>query len=175
MGVMGQMGRRLVLCVGVSGLLWAGLGAQAQTAGATNGAGNSASGASSSSNLGAVQQVQQQLSQPGPNVSPGNATDQSFRGSVIREKATTVVMSLTLEDAIQRGLRNNLGIVLQNSDIKSANGQRLTELQALLPTVTADANITVEQVNLAAYGLKFPGISPIVGPFQVVDFRAYLT
>ena len=30
-------------------------------------------------------------------------------------------------------------------------------------------------MNLAAYGLKFPGINPIVGPFQVVDFRAYLT
>jgi outer membrane protein TolC len=33
----------------------------------------------------------------------------------------------------------------------------------------------VEQVNLAAFGLKFPGLNPIVGPFQVVDFRAYLT
>ena len=30
-------------------------------------------------------------------------------------------------------------------------------------------------MNLAAYGLKFPGLNPIVGPFQVVDFRAYLT
>src|SRR5579875_2646681 len=108
MGVMGQMRRRLVLCVCASGLLLlAGQGAKAQTAGATNGGGNSASGASSSSNLGAVQQVQQQLSQPGPNVSPGGTTDQSFRGSVIREKATGGVMSLTLEDAMQRGLRNN--------------------------------------------------------------------
>ncbi len=30
-------------------------------------------------------------------------------------------------------------------------------------------------MNLAAFGLKFPGLNPIVGPFQVVDFRAYLT
>ena len=45
----------------------------------------------------------------------------------------------------------------------------------LLPTVTGAASIEVEQVNLAAYGLKFPGINPIIGPFQVVDFRAYLT
>ena len=35
--------------------------------------------------------------------------------------------------------------------------------------------ITVEQVNLAAFGFKFPGLNPIVGPFQVVDFRGYLT
>ena len=170
------MCRRPVLCLGVSGLLMvAALRAKAQTAGATNGGGNSASGASSSSNLGAVQQVQQQLSQPAPNVTPSSATDQSFRGSVIREKATAGVLDLSLDEAIRKGLRYNLGVILQSSDIKSANGQRLSELQLLLPTITAGANITVEQVNLAAYGLKFPGIASVVGPFQVVDFRAYLT
>jgi outer membrane protein TolC len=41
--------------------------------------------------------------------------------------------------------------------------------------VTAAASIEVQQINLAAYGLKFPGLAPIIGPFQVVDFRAYLT
>lgn len=169
------MWKKPVLCLGVSGLLLgAGLPLQAQTAGATSGGGNSASGASSSSNLGALQQAQQQLSAPGPNVTPGNSNNQDYRGSVIREKATPGTLSLTLDDAMQRGLRYNLGVVLQSSDIKSANGQRLQELQQLLPTLTAGANITVEQVNLAAYGLRFPGISPIIGPFQVVDFRAYL-
>jgi outer membrane protein TolC len=59
--------------------------------------------------------------------------------------------------------------------VKNANGQRLEQLQALLPTVTGNASIEVQQVNLAAYGLKFPGLNPIIGPFQVVDFRAYLT
>ena len=43
------------------------------------------------------------------------------------------------------------------------------------PPSPAGANITVEQINLAAFGLKFPGLNPIIGPFQVVDFRAYLT
>jgi len=51
----------------------------------------------------------------------------------------------------------------------------LQQLQALLPTVTGDASLEVQQINLAAFGLKFPGLRPIVGPFQVVDFRAYLT
>ncbi len=153
----------------------AGLGAKAQTAGATGGGGNSASGASSSSNLGAVQQVQQQLAQPAPNISPGSANTQSFQGSVVREKATADVLALSLDEAIRKGLRYNLGVILQSSDTKTANGQRLSELQQLLPTVTAGANITVEQVNLAAYGLKFPGLASVVGPFQVIDFRAYLT
>ncbi|HZY62110.1 MAG TPA: TolC family protein [Edaphobacter sp.] len=103
------------------------------------------------------------------------ATPDSFHGSVVEGKATGAVMDLSLDDAIQRGLRNNLGIILQSSAQKNAGGQRLEELQALLPTVTGSASVQVQQVNLAAYGLKFPGLNPIVGPFQVVDFRAYLT
>ena len=138
--------------------------------------GNGTAGASSGSNIQAVQQIQQQLAQPGPSVTPSpNRTDPSFRGSLVRDKATDAVMPLTLDDAIQRGLRNNLGLILQSSSERQANGERLQQLQHLLPTVTGSASYEVEQVNLAAYGLKFPGIKPIVGPFQVVDFRAYLT
>lgn len=103
------------------------------------------------------------------------ATSSSFQGSVVEGKSTGSVMDLSLDEAIQRGLRNNLGIILQSSAQKNAGGQRLEELQALLPTVTAAASVQVQQVNLAAFGLKFPGLNPIVGPFQVVDFRAYLT
>jgi outer membrane protein TolC len=102
-------------------------------------------------------------------------TQSSFQGSVVTGKVTAGVMDLSLDDAVQRGLRQNLGLILQTSAQKKASGQRLEEMQALLPTVTAAATIEVQQVNLAAYGLKFPGLNPIVGPFQVVDFRAYLT
>lgn len=126
-------------------------------------------------NLQSVEQVQQQLQQPGPPVAPQTGADQSFRGSLVSGKATTEVLPLGLDEAIQRGLKQNLGLILQTSNAKNANGQRLEELQRLLPTATGAASIEVQQVNLAAYGLKFPGINPIVGPFQVVDFRAYLT
>jgi len=102
-------------------------------------------------------------------------TQDSFRGSVITGKATAGVLDLSLNDAMQRGLRQNLGLILQTSSQKNANGQRLEELQALLPTVTGGGSIEVQQINLAAYGLSFPGFNPIIGPFQVVDFRAYLT
>jgi outer membrane protein TolC len=102
-------------------------------------------------------------------------TQSSFHGSVVAGKATAGVMDLSMDEAVQRGLRQNLGLILQNSAQKSAGGQRLEELQALLPTVTGDASYEVQQINLAAEGLKFPGVNPIIGPFQVVDFRAYLT
>ena len=128
-------------------------------------------------NLESVQQDQQQLQQQGPPVTPQgqSGVDPSYRGSIVSGKATAEVLPLTLDDAIQRGLKNNLGLILQSSNEKNANGERLQELQHLLPTVTGEASIESEQVNLAAFGLKFPGINPIIGPFQVVDFRAYLT
>jgi outer membrane protein TolC len=102
-------------------------------------------------------------------------TQDSYKGSIVAGKATAGVLDLSLDDAVQRGLRQNLGLILQTSAVKNANGQRLEELQALLPTVNATASLEVQQVNLAAFGLKFPGLNPIIGPFQVVDFRAYLT
>ncbi len=104
----------------------------------------------------------------------GGVSADSFHGSLVEGKATDTVLDLSLDEAIRRGLRNNLGLILQSSAKQNANGQRLEQLQSLLPTVTGSASIEVQQVNLAAYGLKFPGLNPIVGPFQVVDFRAYL-
>jgi outer membrane protein TolC len=102
-------------------------------------------------------------------------TQDSYKGSIVEGKSTGTVLDLSLDEAIQRGLRNNLGIILQGAAQQNANGQRLEELQALLPTATGAVSVNVQQVNLAAYGLKFPGVNPIVGPFQVVDFRGYLT
>jgi outer membrane protein TolC len=102
-------------------------------------------------------------------------TQDTYHGSIVAGKATDTVLDLPLDDAIQRGLRQNLGLILQTSAVKNSNGQRLEELQALLPTLTADASIEVQQINLAAFGIKAPGLNPIIGPFQVVDFRAYLT
>jgi outer membrane protein TolC len=128
------------------------------------------SGPQSSAMAGAQQQLYTASGQNGAQVS-----SDSFKGSIVEGKSTGNLMDLSLDDAIQRGLRNNLGVILQSAAQKNANGQRLEELQALLPTLTGAASINVQQVNLAAYGLKFPGLNPIVGPFQVVDFRAYLT
>ncbi|WP_263384295.1 TolC family protein [Granulicella arctica] len=102
-------------------------------------------------------------------------TSDSFKGSLIEGKATDGVLDLSLDEAIQRGLRTNLGLILQTASQKNANGARLEQLQALLPTVNAAASYSVEQINLAAEGIKFPGLNPIIGPFQVIDFRAYLT
>ena len=125
-----------------------------------------------------VRAAEQTLQTVNTQTGVGSATrvsQQDFKGSLIEGKSTGQLMDLSLDEAIRRGLRMNLGLILQTSAEKEAAGTRLQALQALLPTVTGNASYSVQQVNLAAYGLKFPGVNPIVGPFQVFDFRAYLT
>ena len=167
--------------VALAGLLLLAAWAQApaQATGSSQGSGTPATtaGAGANSTGAASQQVaagQTSLY----NASGGNGATvdgNSFRGSLISGKNTGTVLPLSLDEAIQRGLRQNLGIILQSSAIQSANGARLEQLQQLLPTISAQASITVEQVDLAAFGLHIANLNPIVGPFQVEDARAYLT
>ncbi len=132
------------------------------------------SGASTATDSSPVANAQQSLyNASGQN--GAQVTQDTYHGSIVAGKATDTVLDLSLDDAIQRGLRQNLGLILQTSAVKNSNGQRLEELQALLPTVNATTSIEVQQINLNAFGISFPGLNPIVGPFQVVDFRAYLT
>ena len=146
-----------------------------QPGGSTTSAAGASAGASTSGNSGSAVSGGQQLLYGAAGSDGSQPTQDSFKGSIIEGKATRSTLDLSLDDAISRGLRNNLGIILQTSQVKNANGERLQQLQSLLPTVNATASMTVQQVNLASYGLKFPGLNPIIGPFQVTDFRAYLT
>ena len=102
-------------------------------------------------------------------------TSQSFQGSVSTGTATGQVMDLSLDDAIQRGLKNNLGIILSGTQTAAASGERLNQLQNLLPSIDASLKENYMQVDLAAEGISFPGIPKVVGPFGYVDLRAALT
>jgi outer membrane protein TolC len=174
-GVRGAAVVVAVLCAGFGAGFESSACAQSSGSSRQSGQGSSQSaGASSAGNQSAISAGQTELY----NASGSNGaavTDQSFRGSVIAGKNTGTVIPLSLDEAIQRGLRQNLGLILDQSQVRQAGGERLEQLQQLLPTITAASTITVEQVNLAAFGLKFTGLNPIIGPFQVVDFRAYLT
>jgi outer membrane protein TolC len=86
------------------------------------------------------------------------------------------VLSLTLLDAIDRGLKYNLGIILSERGNESAAAARLRAMSELLPHISAHVAESVQQINLAAYGFPVtPGNSSIIGPFSVFDTRAALT
>ena len=101
-------------------------------------------------------------------------TAQSYQGSVTAGTATGQVLDLTLDDAIQRGLRNNLGVILSGTQTAAARGQRLSELQNLLPSVDGSIKESLMQVNLASEGIRIPGFPSMVGPFGFTDIRASL-
>ncbi|HUY80264.1 MAG TPA: TolC family protein [Acidobacteriaceae bacterium] len=116
-------------------------------------------------------QVQQ--SSPLPVAQPQiNST--TFQGSQREGKATSGVLPLSLNAAIARGLRYNLGLILTRQSTQSAHGQQLTELQSLLPTVDASLKASVQQTDLQAQGLRIPGFPSIIGPYGYTDIRASL-
>jgi outer membrane protein TolC len=89
---------------------------------------------------------------------------------------------LSLREAIERGLRYNLGAVGVAQAVRQANGQSRVARSALLPNVNGNLSETVEQLDLAASGLHFKlppslgfSIPSIVGPFNYFDLRATLT
>jgi outer membrane protein TolC len=101
-------------------------------------------------------------------------TAQSFQGSVTKGEATGQTLDLTLDDAMQRGLKNNLGVILSATQTAAARGQRLSQLQSLLPSVDGSFKDTVSQVDLPAEGLRIPGFPTIIGPFGFQDLRGSL-
>jgi outer membrane protein TolC len=113
---------------------------------------------------------------PGPASNPSGAT--TYSGSV-PSAAVPGVLPLSLQDAIDRGLKQNLGALLSSADIGSARGQRWQQLSALLPHVTASPYEDMSQVNLQEFGFNFhfPGVTvpTIVGPFAYFDARADVT
>ena len=86
-------------------------------------------------------------------------------------------MPLSFKDAIDRGLRNNLGLLLQSDTSLTAQGEKWKELSELLPHVNGTVNQSVEQIDLASEGFRFniPGIPKVVGPLGVFQTGAYLT
>ncbi len=101
-----------------------------------------------------------------------------FDGSVVQGQATPNAIQLTLEGAIARGLKANLGLLSSEQADRETKATRMRVLSALLPNVTGGVSEAVEQVDLATFGFKFAPnpyftIPQIVGPFQYADARAY--
>ncbi len=100
-----------------------------------------------------------------------------FQGSVATGVASPAPLALTLQGAIDRGLRTNLGLLLSGQAAEAARGERLRSLSALLPQVTGEVSENVQQIDLPSHGINFrpPGFSlpTIVGPFGFTDVRAY--
>lgn len=112
---------------------------------------------------------------PTPSISlPGSQSP--FTGSAPEGTATSEVLQLNFQDAIDRGLRNNLGLLLSGDQTIMARGERWKELSNLLPDLEAHFQENVQTLSLTSLGLKgnvFPFPVPrVIGPFNYFDARA---
>jgi len=109
---------------------------------------------------------------------PGTGGSSTFASSV-PVKLVPGVVPLSLQEAIERGLKQNLGLLLSNADIRSARGQRWEQLSALLPHVTATPYAAESKLNIDELGFGglagILNLSPSIGPFSYFDARGNVT
>lgn len=98
-----------------------------------------------------------------------------FSGSVASGEAALTPLTLTLDEAIERGLKTNLGLLVRGTESNMVRAERVRVLSDLLPKVSAALTQVAEQINLATFGFTIPNSSPIIGPFAYSDIRASAT
>jgi len=128
--------------------------------------------------------VNVQQSAPVPSGASANVQVQiqgGFSGSVPGTDAIPESFDLTLADAIQRGLRANLGIIGADISVQGAQARRVEARSALMPSISVNASENAAKLNLAAEGfsasafgdpsLNFP---TSVGPYHYYDLQGSL-
>jgi len=96
---------------------------------------------------------------------PLTLAGQSFQGSVATGTATATPLALSFDDAINRGLKANLGLLTSQQTSEEVRAQRLRALSALLPQVNGQLSMTEQELNLQAFGFNIK-LPPSVG-FQI--------
>jgi len=112
-------------------------------------------------------------------LNPSVSASGSYTGSAISTGQLPFSGKLSLAEAIQRGIRYNLGAVGMAQSLLQARSQARAARSALLPNVRGDLQDTEETFNLRSIGFNFsaPGftIPTLVGPFNVMDIRGRVT
>lgn len=99
--------------------------------------------------------------------------DPTYQGSVPQGTASGAPIPLSLSEAINRGLKANLGLLTSEESSRQVRAERLRALSSLLPSVNGQLSMTEQQLNLQALGflVSFPpslgfSIPRIVGPYS---------
>lgn len=87
---------------------------------------------------------------------------------------TGSALRLSLHDAIDMAMRNNLQTLLAHEQRKQESARRGEALAALLPNLSGAVSQTRRTTNLRAEGIELPGQPPVVGPYDTFGARAQL-
>lgn len=85
------------------------------------------------------------------------------------------VMVLDLYGAIGLANEKNLEVILSHERVRQAVARMGQTAAGLLPQASAALSGTRQTRNLRSSGLVFPGVPPIVGPFNTFDARLSVT
>jgi outer membrane protein TolC len=112
-------------------------------------------------------------------LNPSVAISGPYSGSMRSTAAMPFSGKLSFEEALKRGLTYNLGAVGLAQNVRQNNAQVRIARSALLPNINGSLSETVEQTDLAAFGLRFsvPGfhIATVVGPYNYFALQASLS
>src|SRR5271157_4980634 len=92
-----------------------------------------------------------------------------FAGSLPQGKPTGEMLDLTIDQALDMGLKYNLGLYLSDRATEQARAARLKTLSDLLPNVSGSVSEQIQRINLKAFGFKFAGFPSSVGPFGLFE------
>ena len=99
------------------------------------------------------------------------AVQMPYNGSTAEGKVSGQVLPLTLDEALKRGLRLNLGALEQSASVQQAQGQRQVAKSTLLPNLNMAISEVFERENLRTLGVSTP-IIPEAVKFNYIDGRA---
>jgi outer membrane protein TolC len=102
-----------------------------------------------------------------------------YLGSIPGGKLIPGEIKLTLQDAIQRGLEFNLGLVEIRQADAAARAERAHAFSALLPQISARAEQSLEQLSFSSIGVRLPAqagfrLPPTSGAFGYSEGRVNL-
>jgi outer membrane protein TolC len=91
----------------------------------------------------------------------------TLAGGVVIERASAGPMPLTLDEAIGRAVAHNLQALADQQNERAVSGQKLLVTNALLANLTAVAQTSTQEINLAAMGFKPASLGPLLSSFGI--------
>lgn len=116
--------------------------------------------------LAAASLAQQPKPEELPSAPEPNVPVTRLEGGVAVERAKPGALPLSIDEAIDHGLQHNIDILLNLQNQRSVHGQVLQVKNNLLPSMTAVAKTSAQQINLAALGfdpnsVQIPGYNGV--------------
>jgi outer membrane protein TolC len=89
---------------------------------------------------------------------PATSAQSVYLGTVSSEPLRPGVVELTLEQALDRGLKANLGLFVSRTVNDTQRAERWKSLSELLPHLTGSLRESTQRINLRALGISIPAV-----------------